>query len=227
MKQTRILIIVIAILLIILGIKISGVKMFKQKDEVTLEQIKELIAKSENITNYYCESEGDANALFKSIKRRDNIKVEEPSETSSNNNIEYIWINDDENKVIVVGNAYHKDYPNKKIAIVEYTDSYKGNYYPRILFNSILKGLKKFEYKKEENYNGYNCIVVNFKDEENNKVELWIDKEYGFIMREIVEKNGEKTADSKFNYKFNCITEDDVKEPDLSNYAIEGSMFNK
>lgn len=221
MKEIKILLFIILILLVIFGIKISGIKLFKQKDKLTLEQVKELISKSENVTNYYCETEGDSNAFFKTIKRKDNIKVEEPAETSSNNNIEYKWINDEENKVIVIGNSYHKDYPNKKIAIVQYTDLYKGNYYPRILFDSILKEMKKFEYKKEENYNGYNCIVVNFMDEENNKVELWIDKEYGFIMREIVEKNGEKTADAKFNYKFNCITEDDVKEPDLSNYAIE------
>ena len=220
MKQIRVLVIIILILVVILGIKISGIKIFEKKGELTLEQVKEIVAKSENITNYYCEKEGEENGFFKSIKRKDNIKVEEPEETRSNYII-YRWINDEKNKVVCVSNSYHKDYPNKKVAVVQYTDLYKGNYYQQSLFDSILNQMEEYEYKGEEIYNKYDCIVVNFKMNDKSNVELWIDKESGFIMKEIIEEDGKTTYEVKLNYKFNCVTDDDVKEPDLSNYEVE------
>ena len=227
MKTIKILIVIIIILAIVFGIKVLGPKKSETNKGLTLEQVKEIVAKSENVKNFYYENTSETelniipyNKIPKSIKRKNNKKIMK----IYYDGIDYIWVNDEENKVISISKWDHKDYPNKKVALIDYTDLYKENFHQKPLFDILLENMQEYEYKGEEKYNEYNCIMVNFiwyyegKKIEN---ELWIDKESGFIMKIIFKEDGKEIGRGEYNYKFNCVTDEDVKEPDLTNYAVE------
>ena len=63
--------------------------------------------------------------------------------------------------------------------------------------------------------NGKKCYLI--KDKNN---ESYIDKETGMAVRHI-EKNNENDLVIDYDYKFNIVTDDDIKKPDITGYIIE------
>lgn len=226
MKEVKILVIIIIILAIIFGIKISGV--FENKEELTLEQVKEIIAKSENIKNYTYKNNYNGEEILRKY----------------NNNKEYFEMN---------GNKYYTDYEkNEAIAIVK--DSKKVLIMNTILkeemkslkesFYLTAENAEEYNYIGEEIYKGKNCIVIelNRKYEEiegldwyfnksekeiiNEKYknqmiknQIWIAKDEGVILK-VVSKLGDEESVQEFEFEFNCVSDEEVQAPDLSGYEI-------
>lgn len=217
MKYIKILVIIIIILLIIFGIKISG--LFNNKEEMNLEQVKKIIAKSENINNYIYKTKYEGQEITKKYKE----------------NKEYL----DENQL-----KYYTDYEKgetigineeKKIAVKMNTKSEETIKSTREQFNLLLENYEKYEFKGEEVFNGYNCIIVDVEykyyaegwlgkdlekyNDKNIKTSVWIDKETGVIMKISSEIEDIKNEE-EYYYEFNCLTDEDVNIPDLSEYEI-------
>jgi len=217
MKIIKILLIIIIILLIIFGIKISG--LFNDKEEMTLEQVKEIVAKSENIKNYIYKTNYEGKEIAKKYKK----------------DKEYLYANQIK---------YYTDYEKgetigineeKKIAVKMNTMSEELIKSHREQFSKLLENCEKYEFKGEEIFNGYNCIVVDIEykyyaegwlgkdlekyNDKNIKTSVWIDKETGVIMKISSEIEDIKTKE-EYYYEFNCVTDEDVNIPDLAGYEI-------
>ena len=63
--------------------------------------------------------------------------------------------------------------------------------------------------------NGKKCYLIKNKNNES-----YIDKETGMAVRHI-EKNNENDLVIDYDYKFNIVTDDDIKKPDITGYIIE------
>ena len=216
MKEIKILILIIVILAIIFGIKVLGV--FENKEKMTLEQVKEIVSKSENVNNYMCK--------YKISEKEEVIlKYRENKEKSSFNNTdiytdyttnEQIAI-DEESKTAIV---YGKDK-------IETTETFLKN--RTMMFYDLLETVEEYNYIGEEIYNNYNCIVIEFKykyesttekyDGQTVNIKMWINKENGVIMKRESKMLGTKEIE-EIDYQFNCVKEEDVKIPDISKYKI-------
>lgn len=209
MKTIKILIIVIVILIIILGIKISGVSLFKQKDEITLEELKEIASKAKNIENYSCEYTMGFNCKEKFNKNKE-ISIKQTEER------EYItWIDYENDEQIVISEE-------ESIAIISTISEYNSNSYKELENTLNNSQIEEYEYLGKENYNGYECIHVKFRNnvdsEEESEVEMWIDENSGFIMKYILIYYNQEPITIEYNIDFNCVTDQDVERPDLSKY---------
>lgn len=225
MKIIKVLIIVIVILLIIFGIKVSGIKIFKQKDELSLEQIKEIIAKSENITNYTCKyNDGEQDLIRKYNKNKELVEKKEEKYYMDYGKNETVGIKED-----------------KKIAFKTEVLSNDIISQQRKSLNELLDKTEEYKYIGEENYNGIDCIIIELKNNfeelngwywnldiektnkeyKNEKIinRIWIAKEEGVIIKNIV-KIGEEEKSQEYEYEFNSVSDEEVKVPDLSGYKL-------
>lgn len=210
MKEIKILLFIILILLVIFGIKISGIKIFNNNEKITIEELKEIASKAKNITNYSCEY---SIGFDKKIKFKDNKEIQ----ISNSKDEEYmVWIDYEKDEQILINDE-------KSIAII----SEKSDYSSENIFKNLESILNKskieeYEYRGKKEFNGYNCIIAKFIniDPEGKKMEaeIWVDEKSGFIMKEILKQEDEE-IEIEYNVKFNCVTDEDVKEPGLSNYS--------
>ena len=85
-------------------------------------------------------------------------------------------------------------------------------------FNVFVKDMKDYRYLGEEECNGFECIVISFNCNYENKIikyKIWIIKEKGVITKISFD---DESID--YIYEFNCVTDEDVKIPDLSDYKM-------
>ena len=153
--------------------------------------------------------------------------------------IEYANINSDEITYI---------YEKEKKAVIEKGDisKIKNNaksikYVPFVIEwnNLFLKIGTTFVYSIDtDTYaNGKKCYVLHNRSEKD-KWEIWIDKETGLPIKEI-NRDGEKISFAgtnvvksindvicEYKYKFDKVTDEEVKVPDLSNYTVENKTLN-
>ena len=153
--------------------------------------------------------------------------------------IEYASVNSDERTYI---------YEKEKKAIIEKGDisEFKNNaksmkYVPFVIErnNLFAKIGTTFVYSIDpDTYaNGKKCYVLHNRSEKD-KWEIWLDKETGLPIKEI-NRDGEKIffAGTKvvksvndviceYKYKFDKVTDEEVKVPDLSNYTVENKTLN-
>ena len=76
-----------------------------------------------------------------------------------------------------------------------------------------------------EECNGKQCYKINIVDNENNKQIVYYDKDTGLKVRSLIIKSDnseEQVIDSVIDYfyEFNNVNDDDLKEPDISQYEI-------
>ena len=238
MKVIHLLLIIILILAVLLGFKVINsnkeTNIIKKEDKIKtnnekidLEEIKELINKSENIKNYYLTTNADKDT---EIKYKDGKFV-----FKKNNSKIFIDYNDNTDKAIIIteDNKTATKINKENFAKIDTIKSSKENLY--LLINNYEK--YKINENGEEIFNGYKCISLKvfykyyagkgWLDEElkqyNGKTietTVLIDKETGIIMK-ITSKIENKETTNEYYYKFNCVTEKDVTIPDLSQYKIE------
>jgi len=237
MKVIHVLLIIILILSIILGFKIYNSKnqiISKEteniqklnNDKLELEEIKEIINKSENINNYCLKTSTDAEY---EVKYKDGKFV---LENNNNNKIFIDYEDFSEKAIIITENNKTATYVNKsRFQKIDTINLHKDNIY--LLINNC----EKYEINEMETFNNYECVSLtvfykyvadggwnfgeNMEEYDGKIVEtnILIDKETGVIMK-ITSKLEDLEATDEYYYKFNCLTEEDVTVPDLSEYKI-------
>ena len=209
--------IIIILLFIIVGRKIIIIKYLQKQISQYLE-----------ITNYYmkvCSYKGDSisieecfvngNRYVYSIHHLDENHNQKLS-TFANININNIYIDDNGYKTAILNTE-----GLSKIEVLNVLKTSNFIEFIRIAFTSKIA---------TENCNGKECYKIdyypsNIVTEKGNAI-IYVDKETGLIVRMLsgkdVSENGEIiNLISDYYYEFNNVTEEDMKEPDLTQYEIK------
>lgn len=86
-----------------------------------------------------------------------------------------------------------------------------------------------YKYLKKETYNNQKCIVIELTNIESypiTDIKIWIDLESSFILKEeyYCEKELERLI--KYTTNINCITDNEIKLPDLTEYTFLNELYN-
>lgn len=188
-----------------------------------------------NLDNYQVTKfnyQGDNLQIFKTYKKGDKslsiIKLLNENGTRSltsyiDGNINHLYLDVQEAKIAILeGNGVPSP-------MQIYDSLYTENLWQKIL-------MATFSNIKSEECNGKNCYKIelafspNYLYSENEKVTVFFDKETGLTVRKTdgtLEKNGKKTnIIADYYYEFNNVTDDDLKEPDISQYKIQEQDTN-
>jgi len=239
------LVLIIIILMFAISIKIINSNGKNSENELklsTIEDIKAILNKSNNITNYKCSYflkgtiKGTTKEYNTIVKYKDNIQVQDATDETGKGIIEYTNYND--NTLYIIGKE--EKVVIKRNTLTEENNKLKNE---NIQILNLLNSVKpeEFSYLGEEKYNNNSCEVVEINkiydesyggwlfsqygvlDQDNEIIEikykLWIDKESGAIIkRETAYKD--TTDVVEYNYEFNCVTDEDVKLPDFTGYTL-------
>ena len=202
MKTIKILLIAIIMLATLLGFKIYN---NNKEPKYTLQDIQQILKKSEELTNYECEINFGE---FKYYKRKNNKIF-----LQSNSN-QMIYRDYDKNMQIIC-----KDLDNKKFYIesnISIQEIPSSNLYTTTFSADELptQGFKLIKVKKEK-YNGANCLKTEFENKKEQPFILWIDINTGLVMK-VDSLDG---TINEYKYKFDTVTESDVTPPDLFGYT--------
>lgn len=176
---------------------------------MTQTEIQDIMRKAQVYTNYFL------------VQRQEEAEEKQEKEIFVNGNIavekredSYIWTDYETGERISV--LYEKN-----IATIEKIKE-------RSFYLIDIEEYAKYSYKYlgDMEYEGKNCAVAEYKSE-NNYIDLFIDKESGFILKEErykVEnkiKKGEKRATYKIvEFKLNQVTDEDILKPDITKYKV-------
>lgn len=86
-----------------------------------------------------------------------------------------------------------------------------------------------YKYLKKETYNNQKCIVIELTNIESysiTDIKIWIDLESGFVLKEeyYCEKELERLI--RYTTNINCITDNEIKLPDLTEYTFLNELYN-
>lgn len=86
-----------------------------------------------------------------------------------------------------------------------------------------------YKYLKKETYNNQKCIVIELTNIESypiTDIKIWIDLESGFVLKEeyYCEKELERVI--KYTTNINCVTDNEIKLPDLTEYTFLNELYN-
>ena len=224
MKVINIILIIIFILAVLFIFK--AIYLNQETNNLQIEQIKELINKSENINNYSLTTNNDKDTK---IKYKEGKFVFE-----KDNNKIFINYEDNDEKAIIITEKNKTAIKIKKenFTKIDTIKTSKENLY------YIINNYEKYKINGEEIFNGYKCISLttyskyyasegwNFEQDVENyngktiESTVLIDKNTGVIMK-ITSKIEDKETINEYYYKFNCVTEEEVTAPDLSKYKIK------
>lgn len=128
-------------------------------------------------------------------------------------------MNEYEEKAAVRGSHIEKDTESSYTTIMNFT--YSTNLLERIL-NSLCTNIKTTKIDNKEYYELSSLNSMNFLYDENTvKMSVFIDKETGLPMKvvEKISENGKERENIRINeYKFNTVTDEDIKEPNQEEY---------
>lgn len=234
----RILFTIFIIVVIILSI----LAIYLTRQHLIVKNIRNNLAKYRESTNFYVkqitnsdEEENTLNEYYilgkKSIeKNKFNIPKDSKSYEENNKNVSTVTIftNGDER------NIYFDDNMGKSAVINEETSiTYSANDFFFDIFETdntldYLKMLLKLKISSTD-YNGKECYLIDLnnavdmitltKDSENvdtDNIKIYYEKDTGLMLK----SNDNDEYIKEFEYKFDCVTEDDFTEPDISEYDI-------
>ena len=226
-KVLKILGIILVILIVLVAIYYVVIHFdgFLNKDnEMTREEVIELLEKGKEYPNYYYSSE--STWLFGKI---DEIKTER-------------YIKDNIVKVVVDGKVdswtdYNNDerisilgeHDGKKYASVSNLDNFEENDQSQRGFDYSLISDEEtfntdFKYLGEKQVDGRDTIIVKVWNKDWVSVDstkFYIDKETGFIMRRVdYTALGFFKIDGNRKVKMDVVTDEDIQRPDLEGYEI-------
>lgn len=96
---------------------------------------------------------------------------------------------------------------------------------PEQILNSILTTINSTEIDGKECYELSSKYNTNFIYSQNGKqMKAYVEKETGLPVKlvEVIEENGKKSENiTNYEYKFDCVTDEDIKEPDISQYKMQ------
>lgn len=231
------LVVVILILGALLAIKImngnSNNDVNNQKT-LSIEETIDILNKSKNTINYKCSyvlSDGSSKKYDVKVKYKDGIEIDEIKDEKGTRIKQYINYADKEMYII----AEDEKIVLKRSTVLSEENILKKNTTETIDFLKIISE-QEYSYIGEEEYNNKKCevIEINHKYEVTDqwifydinvndgiivKYKIWIDKESGVIINKEIEYNG-TTIKTEYNYEFNCVTDEEVKLPDLTGYEV-------
>lgn len=203
MREIKTLIIVIIILALILCCKIF-ISTPQDTSKYSREDILQLVSKTTQYNNYYCDYILDGSAAI--YKFKDNVLI-------SNYIFTTMYIDYNSNEKFIINTETRRAIVNDspaKITPLLYVSS---------LYELISDEDCKYKYIEEENYNGYDCIVIQIDGPEA-KYKIWVDSESGFVVKSI-ENKGFISNTTEYNIKLNYVTAEEMEKPDLSRYTIK------
>lgn len=95
---------------------------------------------------------------------------------------------------------------------------------PERIINSICTSIKSVEVNGKECYELSNVFGSNYMESKDVKIMAYAEKETGLPVKyiEIVNENGQEVENvTEYEYKFNCVTDEDLAEPDESQYELQ------
>jgi len=225
----KILIAIIIMLAIVFFLKTSKTEnkqnLNDYKENMSIKDIETIIEKSNNITSYRCKyllPDG-----------------QEATEKYKNN----------KGIIEIENNFYYYDYENKKTILLgkEQRIAIKKNDLDRMgdtlkiqleEISKVLKTIEKDEYSTKDNeiYDNKNCILIEIKKiyssdgwsfDENLKeydgkeiiYKIWMEKETGAVLKKETKCEDKKFV-TEYKYEFNCVTDEEMIEPNLTGYKI-------
>lgn len=219
-KKILIIILILVVLLIILTAR----KM------IIIRSLQSKMKKYENVDNYYAtiyEYQG-TNLQINTTYKKDNTSLSTVKSLSEGSNRTLIAYTDDEVSHIYI------EVPGSKLAILD------GNGVPgpiqiqneletQNLWQFIVRSIKSSI--KTEECNGKECYKIEvscfdlFCFDKHDNVVCYFDKDTGLKVRELngTVGDGEDKINivSDYHYKFNSVQDEDLKEPDISEYTIQ------
>lgn len=95
---------------------------------------------------------------------------------------------------------------------------------PERIASSIFTSIKSVDVNEKECYELNNVFNSNYMQSKNSKIKAYAEKATGLPVKyvEIVEENGQKTENvTEYEYRFNCVTDEELAEPDESQYELQ------
>lgn len=86
-----------------------------------------------------------------------------------------------------------------------------------------------YKYLKKETYNNQKCIVIELTNIESypiTDIKIWIDLESGFVLKEEYYCEKELGRVIKYTTNINCVTDNEIKLPDLTEYTFLNELYN-
>ena len=239
-----ILIILIIILAIILSIKIvtkdKRINRNYEKNEnsitdLSISDVIDILNKSKNITNYKCsylidDKLIDGKEVTETYKNNKSIL-----ESKNGNNKNFIYYIDYDNNKNDVAISKEDKIALKGYTLIKKDDVLKSR---REELLQVLQNIEDTDLTVVGNdvYDNKNCIVIEIKQvysndgwafaEELNKyngkdmiTKIWIDYETGAILKNVF-KCEDQEYTFEYKYEFNCVTDEEVKLPDLTEYRV-------
>ena len=200
----------IIMLIIIIGLGTILIVKTKSSKELTRESVIQLLEKGETCNNYYCEKTTnyyDVNTIRKIKGNKMLITAEGITE----------YINYDTKEVLVISEK-------SKTAMKTTIDSNKLMLPDKIYYSSYLEFIKNnenaYKYLGTEKIDEFNCIKIEIEIKKE-KYNFWIDQETGLLIKLKSESEETKTSvEENYKIKLNCVTDEDLKVPDLSGYKV-------
>ena len=225
LKVVTIVIIIVLIILIILGINLT-------KKHLIIKDISKRLANYRKANNYYLEATPTdiENEIYYYYKLN-NKEVEKRETNIIDDSIKY-------ESYKLLGSSQRNMYiyqKDKNIAILN--DKIEEVSFSNTFFNDIFKTTNKWNYIKfllnvkitSQKYNGKECYCINVDNCLNTLTEnvggfliepnevaynFYIEKDTGLIIYNPFQQK-------KYEYKFDYVKENDVKEPNISEFEIE------
>lgn len=234
LKRIVLFFVIILIIVVIYFISIHFNGFLNQNNEMSREEIVELLEKGTEYPNYYYSSK-DVGLLGWIIEKRDN----NTTETYIKDNVIKVvvngstirWENYNTNEIINIMDEKN----GKNYAAITNVENYKQNSGNdnQMGFDFSLISQEDvfdtdFEYMGIRKFKGRETILVkvwNKKSSKLNATIFYIDKDTGLIMRRIdYSALGFIKIDCDRNVKLDIVTDADVQKPDLNGYEILSDM---
>lgn len=224
-KIVVLILILLILLFFIYMIYINYDGKLDKTNQMSREEILELIEKGCKNQNFYCSISSNVNLASK-------VETQNKIELYFKNNImketvngrDFEWVNYETNTRIgfwsfphvTIGEYENSSNNNSSVTAVQYG----FEYYPIVEIEEF-----DFDYLGEKEINGRTTILVNLKEKSNlGDIKYFIDKETGLIIKQyyyytnIIPKRGYVERD---DIKFDCVTDEDVKIPNIVGYNVE------
>lgn len=95
---------------------------------------------------------------------------------------------------------------------------------PERIINSICTNIKSTEVNGKKCYELSNIFGSNYIESKDAKIKAYAEKETGLPVKyiEVINENGKEVENvTEYEYKFNCVIDEDLSEPDESQYELQ------
>lgn len=194
-----------------------------------------LLEKNSNNINYSIEIEDsyieENRTVFKKIIQKENARKEE-----NINDKHVTWYTND---IVIVHTTGEKYYYKEPKEITDTNGNTTKGYsttadHIRALRNEFniftyLNTDAEYKYLKKENFNNQKCIVIELTDNKANPpidIKAWINSNNGFIEKEELYFEGKLQRVVKYTIKVNCITDEEIGVPEITEYNFLNERNN-